>query len=93
MPLVDENFDSLSITEASMILRSIHVVQRFPNPQLTNKVLNCQLDVVQRASNMELFSLLDIALEVNLNVAGGTNDLDQFQLSIIQTLCKYFSSH
>lgn len=37
---------------------------------------------------MELFSLLDIALEVNLNVAGGTTDLDQFQLSIIQTLLR-----
>ncbi len=67
LPMVDENYDSMSITDASMIIRAVHVVQKFPNPQLANKILNCQVDVLDRASNMELFGLIDIALEVNLN--------------------------
>ena len=89
VPQVNESFDSLSISEASMILRSINVILRFPDPQLTNKILNCQVDVLNRASNMELYSLLDIALEVNLSVPGDAK-LDQFKISIIQALGKCY---
>ena len=63
-----------------MILRSINVASRFPNPQLTNKVLACQLDILERASNMELYGLLDTAIDVNLDVVSNSSfSLDKSQ--------------
>jgi len=73
VPLINDNFDILTVTEASMIMRGLLLMMNKSNQQMFNKVLDFQLQKLNTASNIELFGLLDIAMELNMNVQNNNN--------------------
>jgi hypothetical protein len=90
LPIVESNIRNLNITEASMLLRSIQSVTGFQNAAFPNRILRHQIKVnLEKASNMDLYGILDIALDVNLNVSSqGTGLLDEEPCEIIKIMSK-----
>ena len=67
LPLMLERRSNISITEASMLLRALNVLSPFKSPSMPNKIMKDMLPKLPRAQHMELYSLLDITLELNLS--------------------------
>lgn len=79
----------MTITEASMILRSVQAVVGFPNTAQPNRLLKNQLSALREASNMEIYGLLDLAVDINLNASEqGTGLLDDDALMIVSEMSK-----
>lgn len=83
IPLVEQKQGLLNLTETNMILNGILKITGFPNPTFPNKLLKNQMSYLRYATNIELYGLLDLALEANLD---SSNKLDETSILVINSI-------
>lgn len=72
LPLVIDNHEVLTLVEAIMTISSL-VNMDMMTPEIANKIIGGKLELLDKATNLELYQLIDVIVEVNQHELGAIN--------------------